>query len=110
MITECLKHWRPYLAGSPHKIIVHTNHANLTYWRRPQKISRRIAIQVLELEEYNIKSQHVLGKNNGRADALSRRPDYNQGSSDNQNITVLPDRLFIRALASQDLEQDEEVL
>ena len=30
-IAECLKHWRPYLAGSPHEIIVHTDHANLTY-------------------------------------------------------------------------------
>ena len=39
-IAECLKHWRPYLAGSPHEIIVHTNHANLTYWCQPQKISR----------------------------------------------------------------------
>ena len=94
-IAECLKHWRPYLAGSPHKIIVHTDHANLTYWRQPQKISRRIARQVLELEEYNIKLQHVPGKNNGHADALSRRPDYDQGSSDNQNVTVLPDKLFI---------------
>ena len=25
-ITECLKHWRPYLASSPHEIIVHTDH------------------------------------------------------------------------------------
>ena len=109
-IGECLKHWRQYLAGSPHEIIVHTDHANLTYWRQPQKISRRIARQVLELEEYNIKLQHVPGRNNGRADALSRRPDYDQGTTDNQNVTVLPDKLFIRALASQDLEQDEVVL
>ena len=36
-IAECLKHWRLYLAGSPHEIIVHTDHANLTYWRQPQK-------------------------------------------------------------------------
>ena len=76
-ITECLKHWRPYLAGSPHEIIVHTNHANLTYWHQLQKISRPIARQVLKLEEYNIKLQHVPGKNNSHADALSRRPDYN---------------------------------
>ena len=110
VIAECLKHWRPYLAGSPHKIVVHTDHANLTYWRQLQKINRRIARQVLELEKYNIKLQHVPGKNNGHADALSRRPDYNQGSSDNQNVTVLPDRLFIQALALQDLEQDKEVL
>ena len=106
----CLKHWRPYLASSPHEIIVHTDHANLTYWCQPQKISRCIARQVLELEEYNIKLQHVPGKSNGQADALSRRPDYDQGTNDNQNVTVLPNKLFIRALASQELEQDEGVL
>ena len=72
VIAECLKHWRPYLAGSPHEILVHTDHANLMYWRQPQKISRHITRQVLEPEEYNIKLQHVQGRNNGRADALSR--------------------------------------
>ena len=46
-VAECLKHWRQYLAGSPHEIIVHTDHTNLTYWSQPQKISRRIARQVL---------------------------------------------------------------
>ena len=80
------------------------------YWRQSQKISRQIARQVLELEEYNIKLQHIPGKNNGHADTLSRRPDYDQGTTDNQNVTVLPDKLFIRALASQDLEQDEEII
>ena len=109
-IAECLKHWRPYLAGSPYEIIVHTDHANLTYWHQPQKISRHIARQVLELEEYNIKLQHVQGRNNGRADALSRRPDYDRGSSNNQDVIVLPDKLFIWALASQDLEQDAETI
>ena len=86
---------RPDRTGPDFQALVHTNHANLTYWHQLQKISRRIARQVLELEEYNIKLQHVPGKNNGRADALSRRPDYNQGTSDNQNVTVLPDKLFI---------------
>ena len=109
-IAECLKHWRLYLAGSPHETIVHTDHTNLTYWHQPQKINRHIARQVLELEEYNIKLQHVLGKNNRHTDALSRRPDYDQGMTDNQNVTVLPDKLFIWALASQELEQDEGVL
>ena len=109
-IAECLKHWRPYLTSSPHEIIVHTDHANLTYWHQPQKISRHIARQVLELEEYNIKLQHVPGKNNGNADALSRRPDYDQGMNDNQDVTILPDRLFIRALASQELEQNKDIL
>ena len=55
--------------------------------------------QVLKLEEYNIKLQHVPGKNNGRTEA-----------NDNQFVTILPHKLFIRALALQELEQDEDVL
>ena len=91
-------------------MIVHTDHANLMYWCQPQKISRRITRQVLELEEYNIKLLHVPRKNNSCADALPRRPDYDQGVTDNQNVTVLPDKLFICALASQDLKRDKEAL
>ena len=34
-IVRALRHWRPFLAGSPHEIIVHTNHANLQYWKEP---------------------------------------------------------------------------
>ncbi len=34
---------------------------------------------------------------NGRADALSRRPDYDQGEDNNRDVVVLPDRLFVRA-------------
>ena len=42
-IMRALRHWRPFLAGSPHEIIVHTDHANLQYWKEPQKINQRIA-------------------------------------------------------------------
>jgi hypothetical protein len=68
---------------------------NLQYWRDPQKISRRVAHKFLELQEFPIKIHHIKGKTNGRADALSRRPDYDQGEHDNANVTVLPDQLFI---------------
>ena len=68
---------------------------NLKYWRDPQKISRRVAREVLELSEYDIEIHHIKGTSNGRADALSRRPDYDQGENDNSNVTVLPDHLFI---------------
>jgi hypothetical protein len=73
-IVKACRHWRPYLAGSPHKVIIYTDHANLQYWREPHKISRRIAREVLELSEFNIELCHIPGKSNGRADALSRRP------------------------------------
>ena len=50
-IVWALQHWRPFLAGSPHKVIVHTDHANLQYWKECQKINRRIAQEAVELSE-----------------------------------------------------------
>jgi hypothetical protein len=86
---------------------------NLQYWHDPQKISRRVAREFLELQEFPIKIHHVKGKSNGQADALSRRPDYDQGEHNNTNVTVLPNKLFIRALieiGAKHEEQDENVL
>ena len=59
---------------------------------------------------------HIPGKNNGRADALSRRSDYDQGTHDNENITVLPDHLFVRMgqslsyIPEEPAQQDENIL
>jgi hypothetical protein len=39
-VVNTLEHWRHFLAGSPHKVIVYTDHLNLQYWREPHKISR----------------------------------------------------------------------
>jgi hypothetical protein len=50
------------------------------------------------LSEYNFEIRHIKGTANGRADALSRRPDYDQGHEDNQNIVVLPEQVFARAM------------
>ena len=71
-IHRACMHWRPFLAGSPHKVIVWSDHQNLTYWKDPQKLSRRIARQRLDLMEFNIEIRHLPGHANGRADALSR--------------------------------------
>jgi len=100
-IVMALKNWRPLLAGSPHKIIIYSNHLNLQYWRLPQRISRRVAREVLELSEYDFEICHLPGRLNGRADALSRRPGYDQGENDNKDVVVLPDRVFVRAATTQ---------
>src|ERR1700744_989064 len=70
-IVRSLENWRTFLAGSPHKIKVFSDHMNLQYWRQPQKISRRVAREVLVLSEYDVEIHHIQGKKNGRADALS---------------------------------------
>jgi hypothetical protein len=110
-VVRSLENWRTHLAGSPHKVVVFTNHMNLQYWRDPHKISRRVARQVLRLAEYDIELRHIPGKTNGHADALSRLPNYNQGGDDNEDVTVLLDHLFIRLSLTEDEErQNEETL
>ncbi len=96
-IVMALKNWRPLLAGSPHKIIIYSNHLNLQYWRLPQRISRRVAREVLELSEYDFEIRHLPGRLNRQADVLSRRPGYDQGENDNKDVIVLPDQVFARA-------------
>ena len=53
---------------------------------------------VQALKEFPIKVKHISGKSNQRADALSRRANYDQGEGDNENVIVLPEHLFVRAL------------
>ena len=105
-------HWRHFLAGSPHKIIIYSDHQNLTYWKDPQKLSRHITREWLDLMEFDFEIRHIPGKANSRADALSRRPDYDQGTRDNENVIMLPEDVFVRAVtvASRNEEQDEETL
>ncbi len=38
-IVMVLRNWRLLLAGSPHKIIIYSDHLNLQYWQLPQRIS-----------------------------------------------------------------------
>src|ERR1700744_3021522 len=92
-----------FLAGSPHKIKVFSDHMNLQYWKQPHKINRRVAREVLTLSEYNIEIHHIKGKSNGRADALSRRPDYDKGTRDNENVVVLLGKLFIQCIHADEL-------
>jgi len=109
-IVLAFRNWRPLLAGSPHKVVIYSDHLNLQYWRSPQKISRRVAREVLELSEYDFEIRHIAGKMNGRADALSRRPDYDQGEDDNRDVVVLPDKLFVRANTVEQAPQLIQIL
>ena len=55
------------------------------------------------LANYNILIEHHPGTKN-RANPLSCRPDHDNGSRDNLNITVLPDQLFARVTDIMDIE------
>jgi Integrase zinc binding domain len=57
-----------------------------------------------DLVEYDFKLVHKPGKQN-KADHLLWRLDYDKGKADNEDVLVLPDRLFAWALSLMDVEQ-----
>jgi len=102
-VIKALGNWRHILIGSPHKIIVWTDHANLQYYHQPQKVNRRVARGINFMAEFPLELKHIAGKKN-RADPLSRRPDYNNGSKDNEEVVALPESLFIKAIETTGID------
>ena len=60
----------------------------------PTKINRRVARFISTLADYDLELKHLPGTKN-RADPLSQRPDHDNRSEDNQEVTALPDELFV---------------
>ncbi len=93
-IIKALRQWRTYLLGSPHEIIIYMDHSNLQYWKEPRKINRRVAREFQELLEYNFTLQHIPRTTNTRADALSRQSKNDEAKEDNNDVIVLPSKVF----------------
>ncbi|SJL19037.1 uncharacterized protein ARMOST_22644 [Armillaria ostoyae] len=93
-IMLALDEWRHYLMGAAVDFEIWTDHQNLQYFRKPQKLNRRQARWVTELAEYHFTLHHKPGASNKKADLLSRRADHPQGQDDNDEITVLSPEHF----------------
>ena len=95
-VIKALTHWRPHLAATKDPVTILTDHANLTYWKTPRMINRRVARWFTELRDYNLVIKHVPGKIHAAADMLSRPPGVDKGEDDNTDITLLPEPIFVR--------------
>jgi hypothetical protein len=42
-VLKALQQWRPHLAATEIPVIVLTDHANLTFWKNPKMVNRRVA-------------------------------------------------------------------
>ena len=80
-IINAFKEFRHYLLGSKHKVKVYTDHKNIAHFATTQQLSGRQIRWAEYLSEFDYEIIHRKGTENGRADALSRRNDYDTGPS-----------------------------
>ena len=99
-VIKALQHWRPHLAATEEPVIVLTDHANLTFWKNPKSVNRRVARWFAILQDYNLQIKHVPGKLHAAADMLSRPPSEDKGEKDNADLTLLPPQIFVRTTDS----------
>ena len=67
-----LQHFNVYLNVTVHPILVFTDHNPLTFLHKMSNKNQRLTRWSLLLQEYDIVIQHIKGKDNVIADALSR--------------------------------------
>ena len=85
-VVRCLEAWRHFLEGATIKFEIWTNHKNLEYFMKAQKLNRRQARWALYLLRFNFMLKHVPGSKMGKADSLSRRLDWQVGvEKDNED-------------------------
>lgn len=75
-IVAAFKEWRRYLEGPKYTVLLYTDHQNLQYFTTTKVLNRRQARWAEVLAEFNFKIIYRPGSKNGKADALSRRPEY----------------------------------
>jgi len=85
-IVRGLEAWRHLLEGAQFKFEIWTDHKNLEYFMKVQKLNRRQARWALYLSRFDFIMKHVVGSKMGKADGLSRRADWKIGvDKDNEN-------------------------
>jgi len=74
-VIRGLENWRHLLEGARFKFEVWTDHKNLEYFMKAQKLNQRQAQWALYLSRFNFTLKHVSETKIEKADGLSRRLD-----------------------------------
>lgn len=78
-IVQTFKHFRSWLHGSPEPVKVWSDHKALTHFLTTTKLTQRHARWAEVLGEYRFQIQHIKGRENRAADALSRKDATTEG-------------------------------
>jgi len=80
------------LEGVQFKFEIWTDHKNLEYFMKVQKLNRRQARWTLYLSQFDFTLKHVAGTKMEKANELSRRVDWKVGvDRNNENQVVIKD-------------------
>jgi hypothetical protein len=99
-IIRALTAWRHLLEGAPHPVDIHTDHLNLTYFRKPQRLNPRQARWLLFLSRFNCRLIHTPGDRMAVPDALSRRPDHVTDEEEPETV-VLPESMWVKTIGTE---------
>ena len=105
-IMAALDKWQPYLLGAAQPFEIWTDHLNLQYFWKPQKLNYRQARWILKLFKYNFKLFYKPGALMTKADLLLRQAGHKRGENDNSNITLLKPKWFNWATIIKSLDTD----
>jgi transposase InsO family protein len=78
-IIAAIKIWRHYLEGLEHPFTILTDHAALQYFQTAKVLTRRQARWSEVINHHKYILRYRPGKDSGKPDALSRRPDFAEG-------------------------------
>ena len=91
-----LMKYRPHLAATEIPVTILTDHGNLLHWKSLQKVNRWVAQWFLDLQDFNLIFKHIPGKIHAAPDMLSWLPRVDKGKHDNEAVTLIPERLFVK--------------
>ena len=97
-IIRELEAWRYLLEEAQSKFEIWTDHKNLEYFMKAQKLNRRQARWALYLSQFDFTLKHMAGVKMRKADGLSRRADWKlEVDKDNENQILIKDN-WIRSM------------
>ena len=106
-IIKGLENWRYLLEGAYFKFEIWTDHKNLEYFMKAQKLNQRQAWWALYLSRFDFTLKHVPGIKMGKADELSKWSDWKIGvDKDNENQIFIKDN-WIHSIQEVVIEEPE---
>src|SRR5229473_7661609 len=108
-LIQGLEEWRHYLEGLLFLVIAWVDHQNFTFFRQAQRLNRWQARWLLYVSRFNLKLTHIAGKEMTVPDALSRQNDFDT-SQDNEDVTLLPKKMFARIEVENDSNYKNQIV